>query len=523
MKRILRIVWLMVLVGLASHSRLAARDFQDYALGLGDNYQVDLANLLPADRLRLAELRRWAADQPSYEAFLAELYQRRPQLFDQFVLVHDSGSLQYADLEHPRVILFGDGLFLAFAENPQTTRRRVEVIAFDRETRGFRFHEFRFSTGGVDEEVDPQTCQGCHGDPGKPLWNPYDFWPTVYGSAIARLGTVGERDAYLRLSRREPQAGIYQYLDLADPQGRRLKPLEAMTQYVTQLHWLQLMEQWRVSRERLEPLIYSILGVLNGCVPSLERDAMSAEWQRFLPDSLAASWAGDAYAGYQRMLAARRQFKDYLIARYEATFTDSRSIFSIDHDRLIDEARVMGQLAAILDRAGLSLAAMTMSQGQNPGFFGVPGNQAFDFLASMVFYDRELFTRLEPQVIQPSYSGFAWPRFDCAVLAAESRAALSAWQPSVEEPKNLQRASPIGPCIHCHVVATATSGAPPIPFDRSRQLAAWLSRGSPTGLARIKDRLTRSGPGRMPPQGGYSQAERESLRAIFEQLAAGAL
>lgn len=227
----------LILALLALSSLLHARplDFTAFGPRLQADYRFDMSAFLPANRLRLDEIQELVVGR-SYEEFLDELKARRPGFFENPVFIHDSGSLQYADREHPRVILFGEGLMLAFAEDPRSQDRAVEVIAFNGKT--FEFAEIKFSGNDSRFHAQPKNCESCHGVNGKPLWDPYDFWPNAYGSAIARFKTDAERKAYDGVRLNPGKAGIYARLQWPLPPTNNnagMDGIETFTQYVTQL------------------------------------------------------------------------------------------------------------------------------------------------------------------------------------------------------------------------------------------------------------------------------------------------
>ena len=62
---------------------------------------------------------------------------------------------------------------------------------------------------------NPKTCLSCHGGGAnaKPIWDAYDFWPGVYGSAERRFYKQAEKDHYLKFQKESlGKEGIYQYI-----------------------------------------------------------------------------------------------------------------------------------------------------------------------------------------------------------------------------------------------------------------------------------------------------------------------
>ena len=166
----------LVLIGLIVWASIGfgkAFEFDHFGPRLDAAYRLQLEAFFPSDRLSLKELQSLSAAAMSYEQFLQKLQLRRPQLFEHYVLLHESGSLQFADRQHPRVLLFADGLILAFAEHPRQGERRVEAIELDPSSWRFQFAELRFPKEGDSSfQSNPHVCQSCHGQDQHPLWEP---------------------------------------------------------------------------------------------------------------------------------------------------------------------------------------------------------------------------------------------------------------------------------------------------------------------------------------------------------------
>ena len=135
---------------------------------------------------------------------IEELIPQLPEEFrKQFILMHESQSLQPATPSHPRVITFGQNarLILAFngdrklsegtpsGDNPYLT---LEVIQFRETVAGglprdrFDFFEASFPTASRDKvtfsDVNPSKCMKCHTSDPRPNWEPYNIWPGAFGS-----------------------------------------------------------------------------------------------------------------------------------------------------------------------------------------------------------------------------------------------------------------------------------------------------------------------------------------------------
>ncbi|MBY0371987.1 hypothetical protein K2X33_14975 [bacterium] len=117
-----------------------------------------------------------------------------------YTLVYHSRSLQAGAVspEWPRIILYGaDAKFLmAFTKNPKTEpvsqlEDALETIEFIDARSVFQLRRIVFAPGrdplATEPEINPVQCTRCHGTDPRPNWDPYNFWPGVYGS-VSRDG-----------------------------------------------------------------------------------------------------------------------------------------------------------------------------------------------------------------------------------------------------------------------------------------------------------------------------------------------
>lgn len=128
----------------------------------------------------------------SIEALLPLL----PEAFRKnYVLMHDSQSLQGATFENPRIALFGEDASLTCAFNgaaPEAGFDALECFQYKSAERAFDFRqivfptaenkrtEVGFSSRGVSVDGRVQ-CASCHGADPRPNWNDYPAWPDTYG------------------------------------------------------------------------------------------------------------------------------------------------------------------------------------------------------------------------------------------------------------------------------------------------------------------------------------------------------
>lgn len=105
----------------------------------------------------------------------------------QFVLMFHSRSLQEASFESPRVIQFMSSfpfsrLFVAYNGSPsQRGFDRIELLQFNEAEASFEAAEVHLVPGARARLTrNPQSCEACHGQPLRPIWNPYPVWPGAY-------------------------------------------------------------------------------------------------------------------------------------------------------------------------------------------------------------------------------------------------------------------------------------------------------------------------------------------------------
>ena len=487
--------------------------FQDYAFKVNQT-RLDLSMWQRPDRLTIADLEARADQFASLEDFLGYVTDRSPRLKGQFVLVHDSGSLQASTLAEPRLILFADGLMIGL---PLKRRYQgpieVEIFSFDPYQMNFQTHELVIGPAPRFEN-NPDSCGSCHGDPLRPIWQPYDFWPSIYGSSIARFATVAERDGYEKLMMQRDDYPALRFLDIAEISNNYNHNVETFTQYVGAQIYLSLAADLKRSLPVTRPYLPALFYVLNYCGSAGDLDGRLSKLEQLVPTSLRSELA----RRYQQLLAEsqskRDLFKATLVQRYQNRFRDSELLFNIDHQRLAKEVYEIAGLRLFLEAAGLRLQDYVSSNGTNPYFLGVPGNFAKDLLTAMLMVDPEWVDQLAPEI--GGFGDFQWPQFDCEVLASQSRERLAMLTSLAPSEKYFSRpdTAPVGRCLGCH---ESKRGVPHIPFHSSRDFIQWLQSDSHAdNLLRRLQLAPQSGG--MPPQKPLSSDELASFRAMIERF-----
>ncbi|PIS09815.1 MAG: hypothetical protein COT73_12740, partial [Bdellovibrio sp. CG10_big_fil_rev_8_21_14_0_10_47_8] len=236
--------WLILcgLYLLNSAAKAQQADFIQYLFQFNEQGQVSNGVFArAAPRIEDLELAKDQLGNPS--SVLSYLIQKAPYLKRNFVLVHHSQSQQASSLEFPRIILFDGGMAYAFSEHPAQKKERVEVLQTDPVSHQVSLHEITFAQGQARIEKNPSSCIACHGQPAKPLWNPYDFWPNTFASAIGRIGTLQEETSYQKIFTKASLSPLLGQLTLPQQLDLETENVTAFTQYITQINLARWIEQ----------------------------------------------------------------------------------------------------------------------------------------------------------------------------------------------------------------------------------------------------------------------------------------
>jgi hypothetical protein len=101
-----------------------------------------------------------------------------------YTLQYNSGSIQGAFYENPRVIMFSPTADLVLSFNGHENMvggDQIEAMAYDDVKDQYVFHEISFSEHVVKNVINPHKCQACHTDSYIPNWRGYNTWTGAYG------------------------------------------------------------------------------------------------------------------------------------------------------------------------------------------------------------------------------------------------------------------------------------------------------------------------------------------------------
>ena len=485
------------------------------------------------------------ASSRTYEQFLKELRTEESRLFRNHVLLFHSQSLQASSPEHPRVILFNEGTFLALREDPNRDEREVEVLAWVPAESRFRTAEIRFAdrtraNGRV--ERDPPSCIACHGEARKPIWLPYDFWPGAYGANISRTLSRAESIAYrefLRQSEQAPDASVEKHLnfELTVKGGGefdyQLPAVELLTELVQQLHLAARRSEILSGDARWKQLIPALIAPAQSCL--------------FTPSGLDHSSGRDADKMIQRINAFVGQ--DVLTPEVYITRLEKN-----DQDTKIEKQKLLARYVRQFNPSpGNALPYMPERLSQGESLFAVIRQLFLEIVGlPATSFGFSPFERLDrftsplqaelafsalvgttPEILGPAFVtgifdlgdvlhySFPAPRFDCDRIERESVERLRTI--ALHAPGPLARpiaiTAPLPQCASCHANPTEDSLAPLIPFDEPVELADWLRAPERRLRTKIEDRLSRSGRGRMPHAHPLTETEKTSVLQALDRIA----
>ncbi|MBX3016249.1 MAG: hypothetical protein KF767_00050 [Bdellovibrionaceae bacterium] len=470
------------------------------------------------------ELRANAARIPSYETFIDELLRQAPALRENHILIHHSESQQLSSLTHPRVILFGGGMAFGLADDPRQEERRVEIMQVDPKTYTISMHEIVFHESGPEFVEKPTSCAACHGQNPKPLWNPYDFWPNTFGSAIGFVGTSEETRAYQEIYARRAELPSLRGLKLGAKISQDTENVTAFTQYAHQINLGRFSAQNLGPASGIDDFADPLIAVFSYCAADRYQKANHEKLREFFhPDD--AKLLPDLRPIETDMIASRGHFKNFLDRMQERIFPSGEVKFKVDHSRLADETGTLAQIRYVFELAGVDATNLTTSLIANDTLISAPSNTPIDFLGSFYEARPDLFKNVKLVPVDLNDGRKSWMRADCESLKAKSRkirrrfASTRAW---TEFKTDAPMRPVISRCAKCHVegLGDAFNPAPTIPFDQPAKLATLLQ--APQSRLRekiaLRIREARGTQAQMPPGQALREEDIDSLLAFLDVL-----
>lgn len=520
----MKLIWMGLVALMPVFARAQQSKFIDYVHDV-QNKKIVGVGLFKNRPPTFDELERDRAQFQTPAEFMDHLFRQSPRLRGNSVLIHSSESQQLSSLQEPRILLFDGGIVYALSNHPGQKDRRVEIMEVDPSTYEVSMREIVFDRQGPRFDRNPQSCKACHGTPAKPLWNPYDFWPHAFGSAIGSLGSESEKKAYADLYAKRLEHPLLSRLNLPAKFNLDTENVTAFTQFIHQANlgrWIrQNLRPERFSRAQALPLIASLSFCAENSEPfgAPPRDDESGLAALFRPDEIKASAV--PYSLIRSDVAsARAFFKNYLEqVSVRVLGTQSR----VDHKRLEREVATTAQIRWILNQAGIDTANLSTSLYANDVLISAPSNFPLDFVTSLYAWRPELFEGLDLEEMNLGLETSSWIRAECGSVQKMSRDAARP-APSVNLWKSFEQVQDSRPvlsrCAKCHVEHLGPKGrtAPVIPFDRPVEFAALLRDPQERLAERILQRVSLRGRGQMPPEKPLTDDEANALRAYLENL-----
>jgi hypothetical protein len=467
-----------------------------------------------------------------YAGFLDLLLSKSPRLRDRVVLVHRSESQQLSSLEHPRVLLYDGGTIFALSEHPDQKNQRVEILETQPGTYDVQLREIVFKEDrSIQFSANPKSCIACHGIPAKPLWNPYDFWPNAYTSAIGQIGTQQEKIAYQKLKAGASSSPLLKRLTLPQEMNFDTENITGFTQNILQINlgrWISQNLSAKSSFDRGYAL--PLLASLNYCTAKSRMpqsgtvlpDFGAANLKTYLRPEEVFPLSPSIETIGADVLGNRNAFKSFLDQIQNEIYPQATVTNKVDHDRLINEVEVLSQMQWLLSLAGVDAANMTTSLYANDYLISAPSNYPFDFMTTLYELRPDLFVGLKLQSFDMSTGQDSWIKVDCDSILEESLketrpANPLTWKPSSE----VSRSVPVvNRCAKCHVqdVADKEGLAPRIPFHRVLDFSTLLKDPREKLKEKIMARVRATDDKQMPPGTPLTAEEIAGLEEYLNNL-----
>lgn len=496
----------------------------------------------------------------SVEAALKELKNEKPELFDTFILMYRSKSLQKGSFLAPRALLFeGSGrLVVSFNGDPKdyTGYNKLEVMQFRDDTKKFEFREIAFRDGQPPQfsQANPAKCMQCHQSPDRknidprPNWEPYNVWPGAYGSDFGRVNPMSPNDIRELESQdqqhiedqAQEQVMIKKFFQEVKPDHPRYKFLgqeklsldsaqrsdynsfAALTKNFTdilgRLNFRRVIRilktEWSAQWEYLGPTVAGI-----GKCRKLFIDKENVEWHlaRVPEEYIAEPPSGELVKINTELARLRYQLsQDANLSRDAIEAAVALRKENLEKEKVYSEFRTSQALWVLFEPLGISIRDWSMdfqTQGRLAAFerFGIPSDPKAALKEALEIVAPELHALSCEELEARSLDGMR--RYKQSQLFFDTLAQ--------RQQLEMNREPLISRCISCH---TELSGAAPyIAFDNEAKLREQLNSfyNGRTLLEEIRYRLSDHATleDQMPRGlGRPSLGERRSLVEYLESL-----
>ncbi len=484
--------------------------YSKYAFKINpDNYKYSNQSLPSETSLKLSDIQNIFKQSENYENFLQILNVQAPQIFEEPVLVHSSGSIQKSTFKRPRTILHDSGIMLAFSEPENSTTRHIEILSYNTQLASFSATELVFEGDQKKINSNPQSCNVCHGESLRPIWLPYDIWPQNYGSFAGLFSSGREKEEFIKFLQTSNQVGVYKFLKkITREDGSQLKGGDHFTLLTRGLAQHSLHKELSNHLNIIKPFKYALIAAAKGC-SNAQYYQNGDLITHSLPEELNLETTYN-WAEIQKTTIENRQNKTkHLLQFYKRIFQTDMSKLVDAEPRLDEETFPISETRYILENMGFAYKSLQMSNGMFQYAMSSPSNIALDASTQIVELFPDVFLELKPN-IQSNY-GLNWAMWDCGSLKTASlneltKNNITTW-PQLNDKR---RVSTFGLCVGCH---TADSKSPFIPFDTNEGLKKWLR----TEL-NYKKIIETIDSGRMPKNYLLTSAERQNLKNVLTMI-----
>ncbi len=488
--------------------------------------RVTLGRLGEASTVSFQSIKK--AKPQSFAEFLDLIQQKAPQMFDQAVVIHTSGSLQPSHPQQPRVILYGANVSMSVATS-EVDSQRVEFLQFNPETLDFSMHEIIFKEGGgADFHDRPKECSSCHGIKPKPVWEAYDFWPSALGSQAGMALSVLEKqwiDAFQQTELKHP---IWKKIN-----KQNLKEaIDTFTAFLSQQNFLATSKgiETHLSPDgKLYPFRYALLGLLSCTDKSFGASPQdNIIYRDFIPKNVEAQWSISFMDVYQDVLASNQRVKDDLWDYYLRSFPGSLYPGVPGLTRLRTNEIVQGsQLGTIFSNLELDLKDFTLSFRQDSYILSTPNLFEFELQKTWLYFMPEILDEIDHTVRNLGGPDFQFFEFNCDQLKEKSQESLAHYSQASQPYFSTalyphSGMAPYGMCVSCHSRKPRPGGMQPpyIPFEDTWQLGEVLR--TTDLLEKIKDRINREDLKQMPKDLPHlNEAQKQSLLSVLQMIEQG--
>ena len=460
------------------------------------------------------------------------------KMFSNHVLVYRSRSLQESSYLYPRAIVFGTSGKFIFTFNGHEKQRgfdKLEIIQFREKENRFEFREIIFpkDQAPIFSEANPKKCLECHQSQGRsnvdprPNWEPYNFWPGVYGSVDEEIEPVLKKQ--LNDYKSNKTSYLYGPLSRFLPQDMILVEEQALEKEM--FHRFKNEIQPRSERYNKLPeyslrnplSLTKITAMLNfRRIARLAKDSLGSQYENYKYVIAGRSAGMMGYSGVDHSCGSLYFPKEVLDSHLEKL----TSIMSYDRASYLKSDAQYGNwfpiekgFNAIFEPLGISTTDWSMD-------FKSKGRFSFNHDRYTSPHDSNVHLREALTITDPELA-----KLSCKELKAKSHEALGLIQSSGELKNKLSwTISPLVPsktpllnrCVRCHSGHNDIS-APAIPFDKPYELKRLLKTGNYPRGTLFDEILYRTGDHapitiQMPPSGQINPLDRDILIKYLEEL-----